>query len=64
MNAFVLLYIMHGSKYERLIWYFHVKKAIRACYEQNSRNEQPIDISNGKSAMLVGCGYKDELKYR
>ena len=21
-------------------------------------------MSNGKSAMLVGCGYKDELKYR
>ena len=22
------------------------------------------NIDNGKSAMLVGCGYKDELKYR
>ena len=22
------------------------------------------NISNGKSTMLVGCGYKDELKYR
>ena len=22
------------------------------------------NISNGKSAMLVGCGYQDELKYR
>ena len=21
------------------------------------------NISNGKSAMLAGCGYKDELKY-
>ena len=24
---------------------------------------QPELIRNGKSAMLVGCGYKDELKY-
>ena len=23
-----------------------------------------INISNGKSAMLVGCDYKDEFKYR
>ena len=22
------------------------------------------NISNGKSVMLVGCGYKDEFKYR
>ena len=22
------------------------------------------NISNGKSEMLLGCGYKDELKYR
>ena len=22
------------------------------------------NLCNGKSAMLVGCGYKDELKYR
>ena len=28
----------------------------------NLNNE--LFITNGKSAMLVGCGYKDELKYR
>ena len=22
-----------------------------------------MNLSNGKSIMLVGCGYKDELKY-
>ena len=22
------------------------------------------NINNGKSAMLLGCGYKDELKYK
>ena len=31
-------------------------KDIRCCYIVNF-------ISNGKSAMLVGCGYKDELKF-
>ena len=23
-----------------------------------------LNISNGKSAMFVGCGYKDELEYK
>ena len=33
--------------------------------EQSGINPcQCNNISNGKSAMLVGCGYKDKLKYR
>ena len=28
-----------------------------------SKNLKPV-LNYGKSSMLVGCGYKDELKYR
>ena len=30
----------------------------------NIEKQFELDVINDKSAMLVGCGYKDELKYR
>ena len=56
-----------------IIMYSSIQKHVYKCshfrpYQHGTASKQAevpkTNLSNGKSAMIVGCGYKDELKYR
>ena len=56
LAAFARSYIISGC--------FDISRSRQHGIASKQAQLPKTNLSNGRSAMLVGCGYKDELKYR
>ena len=46
------------------LWDVAIKNELKYSIASKQAQVPKTNISNGKSAMFVGCGYKDELEYK